>query len=183
MANWQDACSPLVLRCRRDECAVKEAELKSLALSALFAAAGCAAPYAYSFQLESPDAHPAAKLGEKQVLEDADVKACFLIDPTGARAIYLDLTNKTDQVVQVEWAKIAMTRSDESFTTPRPEVDLGWIAPGATLSTRLVPFALPPSGGQAASYQGQRFVLAVPMIVRRESKIYRYSFAVSVRKL
>jgi hypothetical protein len=148
----------------------------------LLAALGCATPYTYSFHLESPGARPSLKAGE-QALEDADVRAEILVDPTGAQAILLDLTNKTDLPLQVEWTRITMTGSDGRATTPRPDVDLGWIPPGATQSVRLVPFALPASGSQAESYQGQRFELAVPMIVRRESKLFRYPFAVNVRKL
>jgi hypothetical protein len=155
--------------------------LQALALS--FAYVGCATPYAYSFHIEKQGARLVAKPSEREVLDDADVRVEIAVDPTGARAILLDLTNKTDQVLQVEWAQITMRRSDGSLTSPRPQLDLGWILPGSTLSTRLVPFALPPTGSQAASYQGNRFELVVPMIVRREPRVYRYSFAVTVRKL
>jgi hypothetical protein len=155
--------------------------LQALALS--LACVGCATPYAYSFHLENQGARPAAKPSEREVLEDADVRAEIAVDPTGARAILLDLTNKTDQVLQVAWAQITMRRSDGSSTSPRPQLDVGWIRPGSTLSTRLVPFALPPAGSQAASYQGNRFELVVPMLVRREPRLYRYSFSVTVRKL
>jgi hypothetical protein len=154
-----------------------------LALGVLLASVGCAMPYAYSFHSENRDARPSAKPNQREVLDDADVRAEILVDPTDARAILLDLTNKTDQVLQVEWAKITMTGSDGSSTSPRPHVDLGWILPGTTMSARLVPFALPPSGDRAAGYQGSRFELVVPMIVRREPKSYRYSFVVDVRPI
>jgi hypothetical protein len=165
------------------EDAAREANVKVLALGVLLVSMGCATPYAYSFHLENQDARASAKPNQPDVLDDADVRAEIVVDPTGARAIILDLTNKTDQVLQVEWGQITMIRSDGSSTSPRPHVDLGWILPGATVNARLVPFALPPSGDQAASYQGSRFELVVPMIVRREPKLYRYSFAVSVRRI
>jgi hypothetical protein len=152
-------------------------------LGVLLASVGCATPYAYSFRLENQEARPAAQPEQRDVAADADVRAEILVDPTGARAILLDLTNKTDQVLQVEWGQITMIRSDGSSTSPRPHVDLGWIPPGATINARLVPFALPPAGNQAASYQGSRFELLVPMIVRREPKLYRYSFTVDVRPI
>jgi len=155
----------------------------SLLLALSLACVGCATAYAYSFHLENQGARPAATPSEREVLDDADVRAEIAVDPTGARAILLDLTNKTDQVLQVEWAQITMTGSDGSSTSPRPHVDLGWILPGATMSARLVPFALPPSGDRAAGYQGSRFELVVPMIVRREPKSYRYSFVVDVRPI
>jgi hypothetical protein len=163
--------------------AAREADVKGLALGVLLASMGCATPYAYSFRLDTQEARPAAKPEQRDVAADADVRAEILVDPTGARAILLDLTNKTDQVLQVDWGKITMTRSDGSSTSPRPHVDLGWIPPGATINARLVPFALPPAGDRAASYQGSRFELLVPMIVRREPKLYRYSFTVDVRPI
>ena len=165
------------------EDAAKEADVKLPAVGVLLACVGCAMPYAYSFHVENPDARLSAKPNQREVLDDADVRAEILVDPTGARAILLDLTNKTDQVLQVEWGQITMTGSDGSSTSPRPHVDLGWILPGASMSARLVPFALPPSGDRAAGYQGCHFELVVPMIVRREPKLYRYSFAVDVRRM
>lgn len=153
--------------------------LQALALGLLLAFVSCAPPYAYSFHLEG--ARSAAKPNEREMLDDADLRTEISVDPTGARAILLDLTNKTDQVLQVEWTQITMKRSDGSSTSLRPLVDLGWILPGATTHTRLVPFALPPSGDEASSYQGKRFELVVPMIVRREPKLYRYSFSVTVQ--
>jgi hypothetical protein len=160
-----------------------EANVKSLALGVLLASVGCATPYAYSFHLENRGARLAAKPNDREVLEDADVRAEILVDPTGARAVLLDLTNKTEQVLQVEWAQISMTGSEGSSISLRPHVDLGWILPGATTSARLVPFALPPSGDRAAGYQGIRFELVVPTIVRSEPRLYRYSFAVDVRPI
>ena len=157
--------------------------MNRLAVGALLTTVGCATPYAYSFHLENPGARTAQQPKSRETLEDADVRAEILVDPTGARAVLLELTNKTDQVLQVAWTQIAMKRSEGGATSLRPQMDLGWILPGATASTRLVPFALPPTGDEAVGYQGNHFELVVPMIVRRESRSYRYSFTVGVRKI
>ena len=157
--------------------------MNPLTMVVLLTSVGCATPYAYSFRLENPGARPAHAPKPGDTLDDTDVRIQLLVDPTGARAVLLDITNQTDQVLQVEWAKIVMKRSDGSSTSLRPETDLGWIVPGATTSTRLLPFALPSAGDQAAGYQGNHFELAIPMIVRREQRLYRYSFAVVVRKM
>ena len=161
----------------------REEPVNPLTVVVLLTSVGCATPYAYSFRLENPGARPAVAPELRDTVDDSDIRAQLFVDPTGARAVFLDLTNKTDQVLQVEWAKIVMKRSDGSSTSLRPETDLGWIVPGATTSTRLLPFALPSAGDQAAGYQGNHFELAVPMIVRRERRLYRYSFAVVVRKM
>jgi hypothetical protein len=44
-------------------------------------------PYVYSFHLENRGARPAAKPNDREVLDDADVRAEILVDPTGTRAI------------------------------------------------------------------------------------------------
>lgn len=157
--------------------------MNRLAVGVLLTTVGCATPYAYSFHLENQGARPAQQPSTREAIEDADVGAELLVDPTGRRTILLDLTNKTDQVLQVEWTQITMKRSNGNATSLHPQTDLGWIRPGATVSTRLVPFALPPTGDEAAGYQGNHFELVVPMMVRRESRLYRYAFVVDVRKV
>jgi hypothetical protein len=156
---------------------------RAAALAVLLASSACATPYAYTFSLVDSAAHHASVAGDREVLEDADVRAEFLVDPLAAQAILLDLTNKTDQVLQVQWTQITMTGSDGSSTTPRPDVDLGWIEPGNKKSARLVPFALPREGSAAFAEQGHHFALEVPMVVRRELKRYRFDFLVQVKKL
>lgn len=154
----------------------------TLAVLALLALAGCASHYEYTFHLTEPGVHPAAAPGEPEVLEDADVKAGIVVDGV-AEAVVLDLTNKTDQVLQVEWAEISITRPDGTATTLRPDADLGWIQPGAKLAARLFPIALPHAGGPALANQGRRFQLNVPVIVRREAKVYRFTLTAHVREL
>jgi hypothetical protein len=156
---------------------------KWLTLGALSVFASCAPSYAYTFHLENRDVRASSKPDGQEGLEDADLRVEILVDPTAARAIYLTLTNKTDQVLQVEWTNITMSGPGKGEVTLRPEMDLGWVLPGATVHTRLVPFALPPSGNQAAEYQGRRFELVLPVIVRREPRAYHYAFVATVEKL
>jgi hypothetical protein len=157
--------------------------LRLLALVLLPACAGCATTYQYTFHLENRTARPGSRPGDRDVLDDADARAEILVDPVGERAVLLDLTNKTDQVLAVEWTKIVLTSADGSRTTPRPDVDLGWIRPGTTVRARLIPFALPPSGEPAARYQGWHFTLDVPVIVRRERKTYRYNLVATLQEM
>jgi len=115
-------------------------------------------------------------------MEDADVKTAILVD-AAAGAVHLDVTNKTEEVLQVEWAEISITRPDGSVTTLHPDADVGWIQPGTYVTARLYPIALPRSGTEAAANEGRRFQLNVPMIVRREAKLYHYSLTAHVRAL
>jgi hypothetical protein len=155
--------------------------VRSAALIALVALVGCASHYDYTFHLTEPGVHPASKPGDPEMLEDADVKAEVLVDGV-AEAVLLDVTNKTDQVLQVGWAEISMTHPDGTGTTLRPDVDLGWVQPGAKLAARLFPLALPHTGSAAAANRGRRFQLHVPVIVRREAKVYHFTFIAYVRE-
>jgi hypothetical protein len=142
----------------------------------LVALVGCAHPYAYSFTV----AEPAAQ-------EDADVKADLSVDPD-ASSIALTLTNKTDQILAIEWNELKLARAGAAgapatVATLRPDSDLGWIQPGANLAAHLVPLALPRKGDDAAAYEGRRFEVTIPMLVRREAKVYRYALVAHVRKL
>ena len=76
------------------------------------------------------------KPGGAEAIEDADVRAEILVD-VAAGAVLLTVTNKTDQVLQIDWAAIALTRDDGIVTSLRPDVDLGWLQPQATVAARL----------------------------------------------
>lgn len=157
---------------------------KSFALSLLLAHASCATPYAYTFRLENQGARPPnTRTDGHAVVDDADLRSELFLDPTGARAVLLALTNKTEQLLQVEWTKITITDAAGNTTKLHPDVDLGWLPAGTSTTARLIPFALPPSGAEAARYQGLRFELVVPTIVRREPKVYRHAFMAQVKEL
>lgn len=149
-------------------------------LVALLAGVGCASPYAYTFHLADPGAHPALRPGDPEMLEDADVKAEILVDAAVA-AVRFNVTNKTDEVLQVAWAEISIVRPDGIATTLRPDADLGWLAPGAKLAARLFPFVLPHEGSAAAANRNRRFQLNLPVIVRREAKVYHFTLIANVR--
>ena|ERR1700690_1705583 len=155
------------------------------ALGAIALLAGCASHYAYTFHVTDPGARPSAKPGDPETVEDADVRADLIVDPK-AEAIVLTLLNKTDQILAVEWNDIRLTRTDgrvSAVTTLRPDVDLGWLQPGASLAAHLFPLALPRSGEAAAAYEGRHFDLQVPLIVRRETKLYHYALVAHVKEL
>ena len=90
----------------------------------LLAFAGCATQYAYDFHLTDPGVHPAVKMRGAEMVEDQDVCAAILVD-VAAAAILVEITNKTDEVLQVEWAETTLTRSNGTVTSLRPDVDLG----------------------------------------------------------
>jgi len=161
--------------------AIRRSRLLTL-LAALFVLTSCATPYGYQFNRldSSTTSDPAA--AKCQMREDANVHAELRLDPTSERAIFITVTNQTDQVLQVDWAKLTMTRTDGLATTLRPDADLGWIEPGQKQLARLIPFALPASGDAALALDGQRFRLEVPMVVRRERKTYCYDFLAHVQE-
>ena len=159
--------------------AARTTEMMALC-AAIFILTSCATPYSYRFdRLDASAAGGPATVG-CQMLADADVRVELHLDPTGDRAIFIEVANQTDQVLQVEWTKLTMTRTDGLVTTLRPDADLGWIEPGQEQSARLIPFPLPPSGDAARALDGQRFQLRIPMIVRRERKTYCYGFLAHV---
>jgi hypothetical protein len=147
---------------------LQHAMIRQAALTMLVAA-GCAPRYAYTFS-------------RAEIVDDPDVHAEIIVDPA-ADSVALELTNKTDQVLQVAWAETSIVGKGGRATNLRPDVDLGWIRPGTTVAARLFPLALPRSGSAAAAYEGQRFDLSVPMIVRRESKQFHYALVAHVREL
>ncbi len=132
------------------------------------ACAGCAAHYAYTF--------------DRVPVPDPDVAADLIVDPATA-TLALALTNRTDQVVQVGWADIALVGANDHPLPLHPDADLGWIPPSATVQARLFPLALPREGAAAAGYEGRRLELTIPVIVRRESRQVHYSLVAHVREI
>ncbi len=134
----------------------------------LLGCAACAPHYAYTFEVP-----PAA---------DKDLDADILVDAK-ANTISLDLTNLTDQVLQVQWSQISITDKRGLVTPLRPDWDLGWLQPRARVSAHLYPLALPDRGRAAASYEGETLELTVPVIVRREPRQYHYSLVAHVYEI
>jgi hypothetical protein len=144
----------------------------------LVAVAGCAATYNCTFDV----ARASSPSHQPEPIERDDLRAEIVVD-TARNALVLDLTNDTDQVLQFDWAHVSITRPTGEATTLRPDVDLGWLAPGARVEARLIPIALPRTGKRAAANNGRTFELAIPATVRRESKIYRYTLIAHVREV
>jgi hypothetical protein len=156
--------------------------MRKLALALLVA--GCApANYAYNFDLTDPGAKNLTKPGERDVLEDADVKSEILVDPTSFQAILLDITNKTDAMLQVDWTRLVVIGPDKVETPIKPDAPLGAVEAGAKIVARLVPFALPATGAPAAAYDNSNFELVVPLIVRGQPREMRYHMNAKVKKL
>jgi hypothetical protein len=140
--------------------------------SVLLCLSGCATRYAYRFDLETPK-----ELGDSAVSTNAQV------DPTGARLITLQVTNKTSTPLQVDWAKITVIGPDARSRALRPDTDLGWVPPGETLTARLTPFPLPEFGDEALANDGAKFMLQIPMRPNGEPKVYRIAMAASVSEV
>jgi hypothetical protein len=157
--------------------------MKALALLPLIAA-GCAPTnYYYSFDLTNPGAQNLSKPGERDTLEDSNVKAEILVDPTTFRAIALDLKNKTNQVMEVQWTQIKMIAPDGSSLPVQPDAALGVVLRGYKVSSRLVPYSLPASGDAAAAYDNMHFELDVPLVILGQPKLYQFQMIVHMQKL
>jgi hypothetical protein len=132
------------------------------------------ANYYYNFDITDPGAQNNTKPGQSDSLEDSDMKAEILVDPTSFQAVLLNITNKTDQVLGVAWDQVTMINPDGVASPIKPDGQLGWVQPGTKVVARLVPFSLPSQGPAASAYDGSKFVLDVPMVVRGVSKDVRF---------
>src|ERR1043165_1295311 len=113
----------------------------------------------------------------------SDVCSSDLAVRVDGAAVLLDLTNKTDEVLQVDWSAISLAHPDGYHAALRPDVDLGWIPPGATTAARLLPIVVPRDSSRALTSQHREFALEVPVTIRREPKRYHFTLVASVRKL
>jgi hypothetical protein len=59
------------------------------------------------------------------------VKVEILVDPTSFQAILLDVTNKTNTMLQVAWNTVSIITPDQTQTPLRPDQALGNVEPGA----------------------------------------------------
>ncbi len=156
---------------------------KSIVAAMLLLGACAPANYVYNFDLSDPGAKNLTKPGERDQLEDADVRAEMLVDPTNFQAILLDLTNKTDAPLVVNWAGIYVITPEHNQVYVHPDSMAAQIPPEVKVVARLIPFALPSQGPAAAIYDNSTFELVVPMQVRGEPREYRYHLLAKVKKL
>lgn len=158
--------------------------MRKTLLCLLTGLAGCTAgTYAYTFDSTDPGAHNLTEPGARDSLEDADVKTELLVDPTNFRAIALDVTNKTDGPLQIQWDNITYINPDGTEGKLHPDSAVPPADPGAKIEARLVSFELPSQGAMAAAYNNQVFQLVVPMIVRGQPREYRYHLIAYTHKL
>src|ERR1700733_12215774 len=115
--------------------------LERCLLPVLLATLACGPHYAYTFQDTDPGVQHGAAPGKPDTIGDADLVAELAID-AAAGVLGLALTNKTDQVLEVDGANITRPAPDGAVATLRPDTDLGWLPPGARVAARLVPVAL-----------------------------------------
>jgi hypothetical protein len=155
-----------------------------LALVCGVVAVGCApASYAYRFDLADVGAINPQRVGERATIEDADVRAELLVDPTAFQAILLELTNKTIGQLEVEWHKLSIVGPDHIEAPIRADTKPSAVQSGAKIITRLVPFTLPAKGDAAASYEGAVYELIVPVLLAGKPKVYRYHLVAHPQKL
>jgi hypothetical protein len=141
---------------------------RCLAVGLLFAS--CATPYAYRFE-------------RVEQTDDSNLELSATLDPTAAHEIVLTVHNLSAQPLQVGWAKISLLVPGAEKAALRPESDLGWVAPGATVVAHLSPFTLPNAGDDAKAFDARRFELEIPMTVLDEPRIFRCPFVAHVAPL
>ncbi len=153
-------------------------------LAALVGTSSCAAAtYSFSFDLTDPGAHNLSKPGERDVLEDGDLRTELLIDATNFQAVLIDLTNKTSAELMVDWRRIAMVTPDRLEIPLHPDASVPAIEPGGRVVVRLITFSLPNIGDSAARLDNRPFELLVPMVVRGVPRQQRYHLVSHATKL
>jgi hypothetical protein len=136
--------------------------------------------HAYAYRFEPGDVLGRAPAPETDAIEDDDLRASIRVDED---AIRFTLTNKTSELLQVRWGQITLDHGDKSQSVLTPDVDPGWLVPGATTTVHLVPLVLPRRGNAAERYADRRLELDIPTLVHYEPKIVRLRFVARVTPL
>ena len=154
-------------------------------LAVLFlVASGCApSKYYYNFDVTDPGAKNLTKPGERDVLEDPDLRAEILVDPTSFQSILVIITNLTPEPMMLQWQGIAVIGPDRVARSLRPDVRVDRIEPYTKERLRLIPFELPDVGNAAAGYDQQAFELVVPLQVRGQPRDFRVHLLAHAVKL
>lgn len=139
------------------------------AIGVLAVAASCAPFQAYKLTLTHPEAKRSAR--GVDVVEDGLIRFELAVRE---HDIALALTNKTATNLQVSWSEITLELSDGSSTRLRVDGDLGWVTPGDTVATHLMPLALPDEPGEEVG-----LTLQVPVTANYERLLYRFPFVAS----
>lgn len=150
----------------------------------LLVASGCTpSKYYYNFDVTDPGAKNLTKPGERDVLEDPDLRAEILVDPTSFQAILLIITNLTAEPMMVQWNEISVIGPDRVARPLRPDVGVGRIEPYTKQRVRLIPFELPDVGTAASGYDQQPFELVVPLEVKGQYRDFRVHLLAHAVKL
>jgi hypothetical protein len=163
---------------------VYDLRMRTLLATLMLAATGCApANYYYNFDVTDPGATNLTRPGERDVLEDADVRVEVLVDPTSFQSILLIITNRTPEPLTVNWHLITIIGPDRVARQLRPDEGLGRIDPYTKARARLIPFELPDVGGAASAFDNQTFELVVPMVARGKTRDLRLHLLAHAVKL
>jgi hypothetical protein len=159
--------------------------LMRMLLAVLVVAGSSCAPakYFYNFDVTDPGAKNLTKPGERDVIEDPDLRAELLVDPTSFQAILLMITNTTAEPMVVHWHRISVIGPDRVSRPLQPDVRVGRIEPYTKVRARLIPFELPDVGSAAASFDNQPFELVVPLEVRGQPRDFRIHLLAHAVKL
>ncbi|MDP1828081.1 MAG: hypothetical protein Q8L48_32700 [Archangium sp.] len=153
-------------------------------LAVLLVTCACApAKYFYNFDITDPGAKNQTRPGERDVLDDPDLKAELLADPTNFQAILLIITNTTAEPMTVNWHQVTVIGPDRVARPLRPDSRVGAVEPYTKVRARLIPFELPDVGNAAASYDQQPFELVVPLVVRGQPRDFRIHLLAHAVKL
>jgi hypothetical protein len=145
---------------------------------------GCAPNhYLFDFDLTDPGAQNFKDFRRPDALEDADVKVEIRADPTEFKAVAVDITNKTDQPVNVNWGGIFIVGPDQEQRRLNSNAMMSEIEPGAKVSLVLTPFELPSVGSAAKFYDNSDFQFVLPLVVRGQPREMHYHLHVKLTKL
>lgn len=151
----------------------------------MLACAGCApSTYFYNFDITDPGAKNLTKWGERDVLEDADVKLELLADPASFQSILVILHSRSADPITVNWGQITVIGPDRVPRPMYPDENVAMrVEPYTKLRARLIPFELPELGAAAAAYDQQAFELVLPLVVKGKPRDLRVHLKAHAVKL
>lgn len=161
--------------------------LRPLCIAALMSsltAAGCApANYLYAFDITDPGAVNYKDSRRPDAMDDPDIKLEVRADPGEFRAVALEVTNKTDVMMQPQWDQISIVGPDQMQRPLRPSAAVGDVEPRAKVKVLLAPFELPTQGPEAKGYDGTTFELVIPVVIRGSLRPYRIHLQAKLKKI
>jgi hypothetical protein len=145
------------------------------ALGLLALVPGCGVSnYVFRFDITEPGAHNTQRANDRDWIEDADVRVEILADPASQQDVLVDVVNKTNDMMMVDWNNVVIITPEGNQVQLRPDVMQGPIQPSARATARLITFILPTRGSAASQYDNQIFEIVIPIQVRGQLREYRY---------